>query len=146
MIGLGGIAHSGGQGKTVGPAPFFKKERSRFLHFCLSAQRPDEKKCDEDHLTAGTHKSNDCESRIVGHLEASPAIFAITREPLIIYTLNVFAILSLRAMHCLLAGASARFHLLRYGLALILIFVGLKHVLAQRGFGRGISQAQYPSV
>jgi hypothetical protein len=45
----GGIEHSGGQGKTVGPAPFFKKEWSRFPYFHLSAQRPDEKKCDEDH-------------------------------------------------------------------------------------------------
>ena len=59
-------------------------------------------------------------------VDSVPAIFAITREPLVVYTSNVFAILGLRAMYFLLAGAFARFHLLRYGLALILIFVGLK--------------------
>jgi tellurite resistance protein TerC len=59
-------------------------------------------------------------------LDSVPAIFAITREPLIVYTSNVFAILGLRAMYFLLAGALASFHLLRHGLALILIFVGLK--------------------
>jgi tellurite resistance protein TerC len=59
-------------------------------------------------------------------LDSVPAIFAITREPLVVYTSNVFAILGLRAMYFLLAGALGRVHLLRYGLALILIFVGLK--------------------
>jgi tellurite resistance protein TerC len=59
-------------------------------------------------------------------VDSVPAIFAITREPLVVYTSNVFAILGLRAMYFLLAGALARFHLLRFGLALILIFVGLK--------------------
>jgi tellurite resistance protein TerC len=59
-------------------------------------------------------------------IDSVPAIFAITREPLVVYTSNVFAILGLRAMCVLLAGALARFHLLRFGLALILIFVGLK--------------------
>jgi tellurite resistance protein TerC len=59
-------------------------------------------------------------------VDSVPAIFAITREPLVVYTSNVFAILGLRAMYFLLAGALVRFHLLRYGLALILIFVGLK--------------------
>ena len=59
-------------------------------------------------------------------VDSVPAIFAITREPLVVYTTNVFAMLGLRAMYFLLAGALARFHLLRYSLALILIFVGLK--------------------
>ena len=59
-------------------------------------------------------------------LDSVPAVFAITREPLVVYTSNVFAILGLRALYFLLAGALASFHLLRYGLALILIFVGLK--------------------
>ena len=58
--------------------------------------------------------------------DSVPAIFAVTREPLVVYTSNVFAILGLRALYFLLAGALARFHLLRYGLGLILIFVGLK--------------------
>ena len=55
-----------------------------------------------------------------------PAIFAITNEPFIVYTSNVFAILGLRSTYFLLAGAVGRFHLLRYGLAAVLIFVGLK--------------------
>jgi tellurite resistance protein TerC len=59
-------------------------------------------------------------------IDSVPAIFALTREPLIVYTSNVFAILGLRAMYFLLAGALTRFYLLRYGLALILVFVGLK--------------------
>ena len=59
-------------------------------------------------------------------VDSVPAIFAITREPLLVYTSNVFAILGLRAMYFLLSGALESFHLLRYGLALILIFVGLK--------------------
>jgi TerC family integral membrane protein len=59
-------------------------------------------------------------------LDSVPAIFAITREPLVVYTSNVFAVPGLRAMYFLLAGALTSFHLLRYGLALILIFVGLK--------------------
>lgn len=59
-------------------------------------------------------------------VDSVPAIFAITREPFIVYTSNVFAILGLRSMYFLLAGAIGRFHLLRYGLAAVLIFVGLK--------------------
>jgi tellurite resistance protein TerC len=59
-------------------------------------------------------------------VDSVPAIFAITPEPLVVYTSNVFAILGLRSIYFLLAGALARFRLLRYGLALILIFVGLK--------------------
>lgn len=63
---------------------------------------------------------------IVFAIDSVPAIFAITREPLIVFTSNVFAILGLRSMYFLLAGAVGRFHLLRYGLAVVLIFVGLK--------------------
>lgn len=65
---------------------------------------------------------------IVFAVDSVPAIFAVTREPLIVFTSNIFAILGLRAMYFLLAGAMDKFHLLRYGLALILIFVGLKMV------------------
>jgi tellurite resistance protein TerC len=61
-------------------------------------------------------------------VDSVPAIFAISREPLIVFTSNVFAILGLRAMYFMLAGAIERFHLLKYGLALVLIFVGLKMV------------------
>ena len=63
---------------------------------------------------------------IIFAIDSVPAIFAITREPLIVFTSNVFAILGLRSMYFLLAAAVGRFYLLRYGLALVLIFVGLK--------------------
>lgn len=65
---------------------------------------------------------------IVFAVDSVPAIFAVTREPLIVFTSNIFAILGLRAMYFLLAGAMDKFHMLRYGLALILVFVGLKMV------------------
>lgn len=59
-------------------------------------------------------------------VDSIPAIFAITRDPFIILTSNVFAILGLRALYFLLAGSMGRFHLLKYGLAVILGFVGVK--------------------
>ena len=59
-------------------------------------------------------------------VDSVPAIFAITKEPLIIFTSNIFAILSLRSLYFLLAGSVDKFHLLQYGLAAVLIFVGLK--------------------
>ena len=63
---------------------------------------------------------------IVFAVDSVPAIFALTREPLIVFTSNIFAILGLRALYFMLAGAMDRFHLLKYGLALILVFVGVK--------------------
>ncbi len=63
---------------------------------------------------------------VVFAIDSVPAIFALTREPLIVFTSNIFAILGLRAMYFLLAGAVDKFHLLKYGLSLVLIFVGLK--------------------
>lgn len=74
-------------------------------------------------------------SDIIFAVDSVPAIFAISREPLIVFTSNVFAILGLRAMYFLLAGAIERFHLLKYALALILIFVGLKMVWLNDAFG-----------
>ena len=74
-------------------------------------------------------------SDIIFAVDSVPAIFALTREPLIVFTSNVFAILGLRAMYFLLAGAIERFHLLKYALALILIFVGLKMVWLNDLFG-----------
>ena len=74
-------------------------------------------------------------SDVIFAVDSVPAIFAITREPLIVFTSNVFAILGLRAMYFLLADAIERFHLLKYALALILIFVGLKMVWLNRAFG-----------
>ena len=63
---------------------------------------------------------------VVFAIDSVPAIFALTREPLIVFTSNIFAILGLRAMYFLLAGAVDKFHLLKYGLAFVLAFVGLK--------------------
>ena len=61
-------------------------------------------------------------------VDSVPAIFGITREPFIIFTSNVFAILGLRALYFLLAGAMQSFRYLHYGLAAVLAFVGLKMV------------------
>jgi tellurite resistance protein TerC len=74
-------------------------------------------------------------SDIIFAVDSVPAIFALTREPMIVFTSNVFAILGLRAMYFLLAGAVERFSLLKYGLALVLIFVGLKMVWLNEAFG-----------
>jgi tellurite resistance protein TerC len=74
-------------------------------------------------------------SDIIFAVDSVPAIFAISREPLIVFTSNVFAILGLRAMYFLLAGVLDRFYLLKYALALILIFVGLKMVWLNDLFG-----------
>jgi len=63
---------------------------------------------------------------IVFAVDSVPAVFAVTKEPLIAYTSNVFAILGLRAMYFMLAGAVNMFHLLKYGLSVVLVFVGLK--------------------
>lgn len=65
-------------------------------------------------------------------VDSVPAIFGVTREPLIVYTSNIFAILGLRSLFFLLAGAVHLFHLLKYGLSLVLIFVGLKMVWLNR--------------
>lgn len=67
---------------------------------------------------------------IVFAVDSIPAIFAITSDPFIILTSNVFAILGLRALYFLLAGSMDRFHLLKYGLSIILGFVGLKMLLS----------------
>jgi tellurite resistance protein TerC len=74
-------------------------------------------------------------SDVIFAIDSVPAIFALTREPLIVFTSNVFAILGLRAMYFLLAGAVQRFQLLKYALAFILIFVGLKMVWLNEAFG-----------
>lgn len=63
---------------------------------------------------------------VVFALDSIPAILAITKEPFIVYTSNIFAILGLRSLYFALAGMMERFYLLRYGLAVILVFVGIK--------------------
>ena len=62
-------------------------------------------------------------------VDSIPAIFAVTGDPFIVFTSNIFAILGLRAMHFLLADMAERFHLLKYGLAVILMFIGVKMLL-----------------
>lgn len=74
-------------------------------------------------------------SDIVFSIDSVPAIFALTREPMLVFTSNVFAILGLRSLYFLLAGAVERFALLKYGLALVLVFVGLKMVWLNDAFG-----------
>lgn len=65
---------------------------------------------------------------IIFAVDSVPAIFGVTKEPLIVFTSNIFAILGLRSMFFMLAGVIDKFYLLKYGLALVLIFVGLKMV------------------
>jgi tellurite resistance protein TerC len=67
-------------------------------------------------------------SDIVFAVDSVPAIFAITKEPFIVFTSNMMALLGLRSLYFLLAGAVDLFHLLKYGLGIVLIFVGLKMV------------------
>ena len=62
-------------------------------------------------------------------IDSIPAVLAITKDPFIVYSSNIFAILGLRAMYFALSGLMNRFHLLHYGLGIILIFVGLKMLL-----------------
>ena len=66
---------------------------------------------------------------VIFAVDSIPAIFAITTDPFIVLTSNVFAVLGLRAMFFLLQGMADRFHLLPYGLALVLMFIGAKMLL-----------------
>ena len=66
---------------------------------------------------------------VIFAVDSIPAIFAITTDPFIVLTSNIFAILGLRAMYFLLAAVAAKFHLLSYGLAVILVFIGSKMLL-----------------
>ena len=66
---------------------------------------------------------------VIFAVDSIPAIFAITDDPFIVLTSNVFAVLGLRAMFFLLQGMADRFHLLPYGLAIVLMFIGVKMLL-----------------
>lgn len=66
---------------------------------------------------------------VIFAVDSIPAIFAITADPFVVLASNVFAVLGLRAMFFLLQGMAERFHLLPYGLALVLVFVGAKMLL-----------------
>jgi tellurite resistance protein TerC len=67
---------------------------------------------------------------VIFAVDSIPAIFAITTDPFIVFTSNIFAILGLRALYFLLADMADRFHLLKYGLAFLLVFIGGKMLLA----------------
>jgi tellurite resistance protein TerC len=71
---------------------------------------------------------------IVFAVDSVPAIFALTDEPFIVYSSNIFAILGLRSLYFLLKGAVDKFHLLKYGLGIVLVFVGLKMVWLNRAY------------
>lgn len=74
-------------------------------------------------------------SDVIFAIDSVPAIFALTKEPLIVFTSNIFAILGLRSMYFMLAGVMDRFAFIKYGLASVLIFVGLKMVWLNDLFG-----------
>jgi tellurite resistance protein TerC len=67
---------------------------------------------------------------VIFAVDSIPAIFAVTTDPFIVFTSNIFAILGLRALYFLLADMADRFHLLKYGVAVVLVFVGIKLLIA----------------
>ena len=69
-------------------------------------------------------------SDLIFAVDSIPAIFAVTNDPFIVFTSNIFAILGLRALYFLLVDIHSRFNLLKYGLAFILIFIGFKMLIA----------------
>ncbi len=69
-------------------------------------------------------------SDLVFAVDSIPAIFAITTDPFIVFTSNIFAIMGLRALYFLLVDMADRFHLLKYGLAMVLTFIGAKMLIA----------------
>jgi tellurite resistance protein TerC len=77
---------------------------------------------------------------IVFAVDSVPAVFGVTSEPFLVFTSNIFAILGLRSLYSLLAGAMDRFRLLRYGIAVVLAFVGLKMSLLD-----GIAGGRFPA-
>jgi tellurite resistance protein TerC len=72
---------------------------------------------------------------IIFAVDSVPAIFALTSEPLIVFTSNIFAILGLRSMYFMLSGFMDKFVYIKYGLAGVLMFVGLKMVWLNEAFG-----------
>ena len=69
-------------------------------------------------------------SDVIFAVDSIPAIFAVTKDPFIVYTSNVFAILGLRSLYFALAGVMDKFHYLKIGLGVVLTFVGVKMILA----------------
>jgi tellurite resistance protein TerC len=72
---------------------------------------------------------------IIFAVDSVPAIFALTKEPLIVFTSNIFAIMGLRSMYFMISGVMDRFAYIKYGLASVLVFVGLKMVYLNELFG-----------
>jgi tellurite resistance protein TerC len=68
---------------------------------------------------------------VVFAVDSIPAIFAVTRDPFIVLSSNIFAVLGLRSLYFLLADLMGKFHYLKYGLGLVLAFVGLKMVVSE---------------
>ena len=69
-------------------------------------------------------------SDIIFAVDSIPAVLSISRDTFIVYTSNIFAIIGLRSLYFLLSGLAARFRLLHYGVAFILIFVGVKMIIS----------------
>lgn len=70
-------------------------------------------------------------SDVIFAVDSIPAIFAVTTDPFIVFTSNIFAIMGLRALYFLLADMANRFHLLKFGLAFVLMFVGIKMLIVK---------------
>jgi tellurite resistance protein TerC len=85
---------------------------------------------------------------VVFAIDSVPAIFGITREPFIVFTSNVFAIMGLRALYFLLAGVMNLFRYLSYGLSAILVFIGVKMILhyTQEHYGWGWEVEHWQSL
>ena len=85
---------------------------------------------------------------LVFALDSIPAIFGVTTDRFIVYTSNVFAILGLRTFYFLLAGVIERFHYLKYGLSIVLSFIGVKMLLplVTKALAAGINTTGFPSL
>jgi tellurite resistance protein TerC len=79
---------------------------------------------------------------IIFAVDSVPAIFAVTRDPFIVYTSNIFAILGLRSMYFMLAAAVERFKYLKYGLSLVLVLIGAK-IIWNFGLSKELGWAPY---
>ena len=73
-------------------------------------------------------------SDVIFAVDSIPAIFAVTKDPFIVYTSNVFAILGLRSLYFALAGVLDKFHYLKIGLGVVLTFVGVKMLLGHTAY------------
>ena len=74
-------------------------------------------------------------------VDSIPAVLAVTRDPFVVFTSNVFAILGLRAMYFALAGILKLFKFLHYGLSAILVFIGVKMLLSDTPYSIGTVQS-----